>query len=91
MTDAWTSPNSKAYIAVMVHFKLKGKMIAMLLDIVKVAKSHSGTNLAAAFAKILEDFGISHKVSHLLMNKKLGLHTSISSIAPLVTTPVPTM
>lgn len=35
----------------------------MLLDIVEVARSHSGLNLAAAFAKILEDFGISHKVS----------------------------
>ena len=34
----------------------------MLLDIVKVACSHSGLNLAAAFAKILKDFGISDKV-----------------------------
>jgi hypothetical protein len=36
----------------------------MLLDIVEVARSHSGLNLAAAFAKILEDFGISDKVSN---------------------------
>jgi hypothetical protein len=35
----------------------------MLLDLVEVARSHSGLNLAAAFAKILEDFGISNKVS----------------------------
>jgi hypothetical protein len=35
----------------------------MLLDIVEVACSHSGLNLAAAFAKILEDFGIDNKVS----------------------------
>jgi hypothetical protein len=35
----------------------------MLLDLVEVAKSHSGLNLAAAFAKILDDFGISEKVS----------------------------
>jgi hypothetical protein len=34
----------------------------MLLDIVEVAKSHSGLNLAAAFAKILEDFNVSNKV-----------------------------
>ena len=34
----------------------------MLLDIVEVAKSHTGVNLAAAFAKILEDYGISEKV-----------------------------
>ena len=34
----------------------------MLLDIVEVAKSHTGVNLATAFAKILEDYGISDKV-----------------------------
>lgn len=34
----------------------------MLLDIMEVAMSHSGINLALAFAKILDDFGISDKV-----------------------------
>ena len=34
----------------------------MLLDIVELARLHSGFNLVAAFAKILEDFGISDKV-----------------------------
>ena len=37
----------------------------MLLDIVEVACSHSGLNLAAAFSKILDDFGIGYKVSNL--------------------------
>jgi hypothetical protein len=35
----------------------------MLLDIVEVAKSHLGVNLAAVFAQILDKFGISDKVS----------------------------
>jgi hypothetical protein len=61
-TDAWTSPNNKAYVAVSVHFENEGVPISMLLDIVEVARSHSGLNLAAAFAKILEEFGISDKV-----------------------------
>jgi hypothetical protein len=34
----------------------------MLLDIIEVAMRHSGINLAIAFSKILEDFGISDKV-----------------------------
>jgi hypothetical protein len=34
----------------------------MLLDLVEVAKSHLGVNLAEAFAKVLEDFGIQDKV-----------------------------
>ena len=62
-TDAWTSPNHKAYVAVTVHFEEGGVLISMLLDIVEVARSHSGLNLAAAFAKILDDFGIADKVS----------------------------
>jgi len=61
-TDAWTSPNNKAYVAVSVHFENEGVPILMLLDIVEVARSHSGLNLAATFAKILEEFGISDKV-----------------------------
>jgi hypothetical protein len=62
-TDAWTSPNYKAYVAVTVHLEQDGVPVSMLLDLVEVARSHSGLNLAAAFAKILEDFGISNKVS----------------------------
>jgi hypothetical protein len=68
-TDAWTSPNHKAYIAVTVHFEKDGVPISMLLDIVEVARSHSGLNLAAAFAKILDDFGISDKVSQYFEKK----------------------
>ena len=66
-TDAWTSPNNKAYVAVSIHFENAGVPISMLLDIVEVARSHTGLNLATAFAKILEEFGISDKVR---MNKQ---------------------
>ena len=63
--DAWTSPNHKAYVAVMVHFEHNGVPMSLLLDLVEVAQSHSGVNLASAFAKILGDFGIADKVSLL--------------------------
>ena len=62
--DAWTSPNNKAYIAVTVHLEGDGVPLCMLLDIVEVARSHSGVNLAKEFAQILKDFGISNKVSN---------------------------
>ena len=38
----------------------------MLLDLVEVAQSHSGVNLAIAFATVLKDFGIEDKVSLLV-------------------------
>ena len=62
-TDAWTSPNSKAYIAVTVHLEQNGVPLCMLLDLVEVAESHSGFNLAKAFHEILQQFGISEKVN----------------------------
>lgn len=62
-TDAWTSPNHKAFIAVTVHLENKGIPLSMILDIVELAKLHSGVNLAAAFTNILDDFQISDKVS----------------------------
>jgi hypothetical protein len=64
-TDAWTSPNSKAYVAVTINLEQNGVPLCMLLDLVEVAESHSGVNLATAFSKILEDFGISDKVNTL--------------------------
>jgi hypothetical protein len=53
------------FIAVTVHFEKDGVPVSMLLDIIEVAKSHSGVNLAATFAQILDEFGISDKVSML--------------------------
>jgi HD superfamily phosphodiesterase len=50
-------------VAVTVHFEQQGEPMCLLFDIVKLAKSHSGINLARAFANILKDYGISHKVS----------------------------
>jgi hypothetical protein len=81
-TDAWTSPNHKAFLVVSVHFEHKGKPMCIILDVVEVTQvrfslqplnkyltcvlqSHSGYNLTATFTKILDEFGISEKVSCL--------------------------
>jgi len=39
MTDMWTSPNHKVFIAVTVHFEKDGVPVSMLLDIIEVTKS----------------------------------------------------
>jgi hypothetical protein len=38
-TDAWTSPNHKAFIAVSMHLEHEGNPLAMILDIVEVAEA----------------------------------------------------
>lgn len=37
-TDAWTSPNHQAYVAVSVHLLHKGQPLSIVLDVVEVAK-----------------------------------------------------
>ena len=59
--DAWTSPNHKAYVAFTVHFEHKGDLISMLLDLAEVPRSHSGVNLAEAFANIFVRLVIIYK------------------------------
>lgn len=91
-TDAWTSPNHKAFIAVTVHFEKDGEPMCILLDLVEVAESHSGVNLATAFAKVLDDFSISKKVSNLrtlIINSLILPHPSVS--ASPATTRLPTI
>ena len=37
-TDAWTSPNHTAYVAMTAHLEAKGEPISIVLDIIEVAK-----------------------------------------------------
>ncbi|KAF9029672.1 hypothetical protein BJ165DRAFT_1315297, partial [Panaeolus papilionaceus] len=48
-TDAWTSPNHHAYMAVTVHFEHNGEAVVLILDVVEVPKSHTGLALAEVF------------------------------------------
>jgi hypothetical protein len=61
-TDAWTSPNHKAFVAFTIHLEDQGKPVLMLLDIVEVAQSHTGVVLGETFVKVLKVFGIEKKV-----------------------------
>ena len=45
-----------------------GEPVCLLLDIVELLVSHLGANLAAAFAAILFEYGISDKVSVFTQN-----------------------
>ena len=44
-TDAWTSPNHKAFVAITVHFLHEDEPISMLLDIVEVAQVRTAVGL----------------------------------------------
>ena len=59
-TDCWTSPNHKAMVAFSVY--LDGQPLRMTLDVVELATSHSGLNLAKTFADLVEGLNIGTKV-----------------------------
>ncbi|KAF5366396.1 hypothetical protein D9758_009756 [Tetrapyrgos nigripes] len=61
-TDAWTSPNHRAFVAWTVHLQHQGKPLVFLLDIIEVPESHTGEVLAREFDKMLERHGLQQKI-----------------------------
>ncbi|CDO72042.1 hypothetical protein BN946_scf184943.g77 [Trametes cinnabarina] len=79
-TDAWTSPNHCAYVAFSVHFEKDGKPMSMLLDFVELAVSHSGVNLATAFAEVVHEFGIDEKMLAVTCDNASNNDTMIDAL-----------
>jgi hypothetical protein len=67
-TDAWTSPNHRAFVAFCVHLEHKGVPLSMPLDVIEVATSHTGLELATVFANMLKEFGVSDKVNEYIVS-----------------------
>ena len=64
-TDTWTSLNGRALVALNVHFEENGVAVALLLDIVELAQSHSGANLMHVL---------------ITENRDCGLHTTVLAL-----------
>ncbi|GLB40642.1 hypothetical protein LshimejAT787_0805130 [Lyophyllum shimeji] len=60
-TDTWTSPNHRAFIALIVHLEVDGKAKSWCLDVVELPRSHTGLALAEAFTNVLKEYGIAEK------------------------------
>ncbi|KAJ8454957.1 hypothetical protein ONZ45_g19104 [Pleurotus djamor] len=84
-TDAWTSPNHRAFIAVTAHLEQKGVPLTFLLDIVEVAKGHDGETLAEAFADILNDFGIADKILSVTCDNASANDKMIDKLGAILT------
>ena len=68
--DAWTSPNSHAFVTVTIHYEEGGNPRTLLLDIMECAEAHTGVTLAVTLVKIFNNFGISDKVWWIWKYKK---------------------
>jgi len=63
--DCWTLPNHCAFMNILVTWIQLDELVMAILDFIKLAKSHSGQNLAEAFMYTLTCYGIADKVSRL--------------------------
>jgi hypothetical protein len=61
-------------MAVTVQYEKNGKLEEILLDMVQVARRHTGHNLAIEFTKILREFGVVEKVSVRLITGGVATH-----------------
>jgi hypothetical protein len=55
-------PNHKAFFAITVHLLRDGEPLRVVLDVIELAKAHTGRNMAKAIADTLKAFGITTKV-----------------------------
>ncbi|RXW23667.1 hypothetical protein EST38_g2184 [Candolleomyces aberdarensis] len=83
-TDCWTSPNHRAYIAITVHLEHNGEPLSILLDVVEVARSHTGENLAHAFAEILDEYGIAEKILSVTCDNATANDAMIAALAKII-------
>ncbi|XP_032428162.1 zinc finger BED domain-containing protein 1-like [Xiphophorus hellerii] len=63
-SDMWTSINMDAYLAVTCHFvEENGKLSSVLLGVQAFPQSHTAENIACVKASLMEEWGISGKVT----------------------------
>jgi hypothetical protein len=82
-TDAWTSPNQRAFVAWTVHLEHDSQMLSFLLDIVEVPESHTGATLAKVFHKMLVSFGIEAKILSFVADNASANATQTTALAAL--------
>ncbi|PPQ85824.1 hypothetical protein CVT25_003349, partial [Psilocybe cyanescens] len=83
-TDAWTSPNHKAYVTFTIHFEHNGEAMAMLLYLVEVPRLHTGANLADAFVDVLQAFGIKEKILSITADNASNNDTMIDCLSVIL-------
>ena len=62
-TDIWTSPSTKAFLAITAHYVDKNwKLQNLLIDFVQIFGQHTGENIKNTFVSALQNLSIHTKV-----------------------------
>lgn len=65
----WSDPNLTGYLGITSHYYIRDKngrwkKCSRLVAFRHIQGKHSGANIASYFFKVLQEFGILHKVNH---------------------------
>jgi hypothetical protein len=78
--DLWTSPNGKAFVAVIAHFIDKERAHqTRLLALRRISGPHNGSNIATILLEVVGDWGIVEQVGVAVSDNVTSNHTCLVS------------
>jgi len=79
--DMWTSPNCKAYLAVVAHFLDRSYQLQnILLSIHRHTGVHEGEKIASSITKVLDDWGISSRLGVTISDNASSNNTCVDAL-----------
>jgi hypothetical protein len=77
--DIWTSPSSKPFLGITVHFIDKDWEVRdCLLDFIAFKGSHTGEKMGETLISVLEEFGIENKILTVTVDNKSNNDTMVA-------------
>ena|ERR1700722_12188723 len=94
--DAWTSSAYDPYLAVTAHYissppaqPNSWELRSRVLGFMEIEGNHSGANTAAVILRVIDRYGIRHKVVGSVIKHKILLNTIFSSVGLQQIMPLP--
>lgn len=83
--DGWTAPNKSPLYGVACFFRdQNSRPMKLILGVPEVPQQHTGENIAGEVYKVLEFFGISHKVGYAVLDNAENMDTSMDELEVLL-------
>ncbi|GES82755.1 zinc finger BED domain-containing protein RICESLEEPER 2-like [Rhizophagus clarus] len=81
-TDIWTSPSTKAFLAITAHYVDKNwKLQNLLIDFVQIFGQHTGENIKNTFVSALQNLSIHTKVLGITTDNASNNFTFINALS----------
>ncbi|KAJ3504337.1 hypothetical protein NMY22_g17960 [Coprinellus aureogranulatus] len=82
--DGWTSPNTIAFIGVIIQYIERGLIQSLTLDFIKLTAAHTGQYLATQLAECLQEFGIEDRILGFTGDNASNNDTLVEELSMLI-------